>query len=275
MKKNKTKYNLVYFVLFSLFGGWAKTPNMQNKHLVAYVLERQNEGMSAATVKQDLAAVRYFHNQLPKTRYQISDNKQLQETYKEFSLERRSFGGVNRRCTELEYQRFITLAEQNGHADTAQIIQLAREQGLRIHEVTRLSRTDAEKTLRDGLLTIKGKGGLVREVPLRETGRAMLHDSMQGGERGAKLFVREGEKAHTVIQRVQDFIKNHRAKVEDPVHGRPLGVHVTCHSFRHTYTKEEYDRRITAGMGERQARLEVSELIGHSREDVTRIYLAE
>jgi len=54
-----------------------------------------------------------------------------------------------------------------------------------------------------------------------------------------------------------------------------LGVHITCHSFRHAYAKEEYDHRIAVGMTEKEARYEVSELIGHSRDDITRIYLVE
>jgi integrase/recombinase XerD len=249
--------------------------NIQDKHLVSYVIERQNEGKSAATVKQDLAAIRYFHNQLPKARYTLSDNERLKEKFPEFSLEKRSFGGINRRCTEAEYQALVNIAHSKGYEDTARMIQLMREQGLRVHEVTRLSRADAEKALRDGFLTVKGKGGLVREVPLRNVSRGILRDAMRNVDRGQKLFVKPHEKAHTVIQRVKDFVKNHRDKVLDPYHGRPNGVNITCHSFRHAYAKEEYDRRIAAGMTEKEARYEVSELIGHSRDDVTRIYLGE
>ena len=64
-------------------------------------------------------------------------------------------------------------------------------------------------------------------------------------------------------------------KVLDPCYGRPNGVHITCHSFRHAYAKEEYDYRIVTGMTEKEARYGVSELIGHSSDDVTRIYLGE
>lgn len=106
--------------------------NIQDKHIVAYVVERQSEGKSAASVKQDLAAVRYFHDQMPQTRYYLSDNKTLAEKYPEFSLERRSFGGVNRRATDMEYRGLVKLAATSQNPETAQIIQLAREQGLRL-----------------------------------------------------------------------------------------------------------------------------------------------
>jgi site-specific recombinase XerD len=249
--------------------------NIQNKHLVAYVIERQSEGKSAATVKNDLAAIRYFHNQFPKTRYQLSDNKTLAEKYPEFTLEKRSFGGVNRRPTEMEYQGLLTIARNSKNKEIADIIFLAREQGLRIHEGVRLDRTDAEKAVREGFLTVKGKGGLIRQVPLRSQTIAVLRDAMNRVSRGHKLFVRDGEKAHQVIQRVQDFVKNNRQKVWDPANTRPEGVEITMHSFRHAYAKEEYNRFIKNGMSEKQARFEVSKLIGHSREDVTRIYLAD
>lgn len=249
--------------------------NIQNKHLVAYVIERQSEGKSASTVKNDLAAIRYFHDQIPKTRYRISDNKTLSENYPEFSLERRSFGGVNRRPTELEYQGLLNIAHNSKNPEIADIIFLAREQGLRVHEVIRLDRTDAENAIREGFLTVKGKGGLIRQVPLRNPTITVLRDAMNRVSRGHKLFVRNGEKAHQVIQRVQDFVRNNRQKVWDPNNTRPRGVEITMHSFRHAYAKEEFNHFIKNGMSEKQARFEVSKLIGHSREDVTRIYLAD
>lgn len=108
--------------------------NIQNKHLVDYVSERQSEGKSASTIKNDLAAVRYFHYQIPNPRYKLSSNQILSENYNEFHLERRRFGGVDRRPTELEYQALVTLAQQSNSTSLALIIMLCREQGLRVHE---------------------------------------------------------------------------------------------------------------------------------------------
>jgi site-specific recombinase XerD len=249
--------------------------NIHNKHLVAYVLDRQNEGKSAAAVKQDLAAIRYFHNQLTKTRNYLGDNKDLTKLYPEFSLEKRRFGGISRRCTESEYKGLVALATSWGKREIATIIQLTRNQGLRIHEAIRMDRLTAEKALRDGLLTIKGKGGLVREIPLRKDTRSILTDFIKHIPRGQKLFVNQQEKAHTVIQRVQDFVRNHRDKVYDIANDRPLGVEITVHSFRHAYAKEQYENFLLQGFSEKQARYQTSLLIGHSREDVTRIYLGE
>jgi integrase/recombinase XerD len=252
-----------------------KVANLSGKHLAAYIEERQATGYSAGTIKNDLAAIRYFHDQLPKARNHLPDNKDLEKKF-QISLERRVFGGVNRRWTEFEYQQMVTLAYELKHPQTAHILHLAREQGLRIHEIVRLSKTDVEKALKNpkDLLLVKGKGGLVREIPLCESTKSLLKDYIKDIQHDQKLFVPAGKKAHQVIQGVQDFIQNHREKVMD-LAARSPGVHMTIHGLRHSYSKEEYDSRIAAGMEEEQARREVSKLIGHSREDVTKIYLAD
>lgn len=249
--------------------------NITDKHVVAYVIERQDEGKSASTIKNDLAAIRYFHDQIPNTRYRISDNQKLKEKYPEFDLERRTFGGVNRRVTEVEYQALVTLALKSSNTKLALIIQLAREVGLRVHEAVKIDRAAAEKALRSGYLTVKGKGGLVRDVPVPPIAVTILKSAMEQVDRGEKLFVPHHLKAHQVIQQVQDFIRKNRDKVRDPHNMRPAGIEITMHSFRHAYAKEQYEYFIGEGHEPEDAKRKVSKLIGHHRADVTDIYLAD
>ena len=49
---------------------------------------------------------------------------------------------------------------------------------------------------------------------------------------------------------------------------------ITFHGLRHTFAHEKYDEFIQMGKTDFQARKAVSELLGHHRDDVTRIYLA-
>ncbi|QPQ29404.1 hypothetical protein [Lysinibacillus sp. JNUCC 51] len=72
----------------------------------------QSEGKSTATVKNDLATIRHFHIQILQTRYLLSSNQVVSEKYINFNLERRRFGGIDCRPTELEYQALISLAKQ-------------------------------------------------------------------------------------------------------------------------------------------------------------------
>ncbi|MEK4701296.1 site-specific integrase [Solibacillus sp. FSL R7-0668] len=249
--------------------------NIHDKHIVAYVIERQDEGKSASTIKNDLAAIRYFHDQIPNTRYRISDNQKLKEKYPEFDLERRKFGGVNRRATEYEYQALVALAANSKNPKLSYIIQLARELGLRVHEAVKVDRANAKKALRTGLLTVKGKGGLIRNVPINSTASTILKSAMSGIERGHKLFVPVHLKTHQVIQQIQDFVRNNRDKVRDPFNDRAEGVEITMHSFRHNYAKEQFEYFLEEGHEPEDAKRKVSRLIGHHRADVTDIYLAD
>ena len=98
---------------------------------------------------------------------------------------------------------------------------------------------------------------------------------MTNVERGKKLFVPNHQKAHQVIQRVQDFVRNNRNKVLDPFNERPEGIKITMHSFRHAYAKDQYQLLLSQGIEQVEAKLIISKLIGHNRADVTNIYLAK
>ena len=49
---------------------------------------------------------------------------------------------------------------------------------------------------------------------------------------------------------------------------------LTFHGLRHTCAVEWYRKFVENGLTDHQAKLRVSKLLGHEREDVTRIYLA-
>lgn len=248
--------------------------NISVRHVVDYIEDRQSEGKSASTVKGDLSAIRFYHDQYGgQTRNRLPDNKQLKEKFK-VSLERRSFGGVNRRWTWQEVDKMIDQTLHRGRHDISQMIQLGSGLGLRIHEVVRLDRAQAEKALRDGFLHVKGKGGLKRDVPLRADIPLLLKSIMAPVPRGGKLFVPSGRKAHEIIQSVKSFIGNYRDRVADPS-ARMEGVNMTFHGLRHLYAYERYQEILREGFKPSAARLKVAILIGHAREDVTRIYLAE
>ena len=68
-----------------------KLANISAKHLVAYVLYMQAQGKSASTIKTDLAAIRFFHDKMERTKYSLPSNDELA-----VALERRRFGGVDR-----------------------------------------------------------------------------------------------------------------------------------------------------------------------------------
>jgi site-specific recombinase XerD len=48
-----------------------KLSNISSKHLVAYVLWMQEKGLSASTIKTDLAAIRFFHDKISDPKYNL------------------------------------------------------------------------------------------------------------------------------------------------------------------------------------------------------------
>lgn len=241
-----------------------KIQKIGDKHLRAYIDWRRENGVTEKTIKQDLSAVRFLHR-FTGAKNELAPNKV-------FDLERTSPGGVNRAWTPGEYTGMLGLAQNLNRREVALTMQLARWLGLRIHECTRLSRSDAEKALQSGMLRVKGKGGKVRDVPLRPEAVKALRQACEGLGRNEKLFVSPGEKTHRVIGRIEDFIYRHRDKVTR----EERDVEITFHGLRHLYAREEYHSRMREARGHlerRRALLEVAELLGHGRGEITRIYL--
>lgn len=251
--------------------GTQKFSNISDKHLGRYVDQMQSRGLSASTIKTELSGIRFFHDKLEYPRNQLSDNTM-------FDLEKRQFGGVDKAWSHDEYKAFKDLCHVRGKDRIAQIATLARNEGLRIHETLKLDRSQAERALKTGVLHVVGKGGRERDVPLSMESKEMLQERIQEVERGQKLYVAEGEKTHLVIKQVQNWINRNREHFQNQSRhqgrdeGEAIIESITFHGLRHAYAQKRYQEAIERGLNDRKARLEVSELLGHERDDVTRIY---
>jgi len=243
-----------------------KLSNISGKHLVSYILYMQEQSKSASTIKTDLAAIRFFHDKMENAKYRLPDNDALG-----VELERRSFGGVDRTWSEAEFNRMLAVAASKGRDDYILALYLGRLAGLRIHECFRIDTAAAERALRENALTIKGKGGKVRAVPIEDERISMaLKKRLAVTVRGHKLIVPDDKRTDIAIKELQQFIAEHRAEVQDGNDAPPL----TFHGLRHTYAAEKYRQLIEGGLPPLDAHYEVSRLLGHERPDVTNIYLA-
>lgn len=240
-----------------------KLANIAPKHLFSYVNHLSEKGLSAAYIKTELSAIRFFHDQITGAKYSLPDNAAL-------DLKRRRFGGVDRTWSTPEYNWFVAKALNLNYNDYAALLCLGRYAALRIHECFRLDTAAVEKALKTGLLTIKGKGGLVREVPINDSIRIMLRDTLKVTPRGQKLFVAPDDKTHLAIHRLEAFINYYKDRNPWVRSSKPM----TFHGLRHTCAAEWYDGFLRQGCSELEARKKVSKLLGHTRDDVTRIYLA-
>lgn len=144
-----------------------KLANLSGKHLAAYVADMKRRELSPATIKTELSAIRFWHDQIPNVRYTLPDNQELE-------LEQRVFGKQDRTWSHREFNLMIGECWKAGRPDFEACIVIGRYAGLRIHEVMRMDTAIARAALQDGYLTIKGKGGKVREVPINKTIRIEL-----------------------------------------------------------------------------------------------------
>ena len=242
-----------------------KLANISGKHLTAYVLRMQEEGKSPSTIKTDLSAIRFFHDKISDAKYALPSNDEL--TVK---LERRSIGGVDRSWSEEEFNRMLGKALAEKRYDYILAFYLARYAGLRLHECSRLDTATAEDTLRKNAITVKGKGGKIRTVPINEPIAIVLREQLARTQRGHKLLVPDDMDTDYAMYRLQQFIRDHRTEIQDPDSDRPMTFHGLCH----TYAAEVYTTLIQQGKSPLDAKYEVSRLLGHERADVTNIYLA-
>ena len=239
-----------------------KIANISGKHLSGYVEHMQSKNYSASTIKTDLAAIRFWHDQIPNAKYALPSND-------EFELQRRKFGGVDRAWSSAEFARMIGECMKVKRADFEACIVISYYSGLRLHEVMRIDTAIARAALKTGFITIKGKGGKVREVPIQETIRIEFEKFLKTTAPGNKLFVPEGKPTHIAMTELQNFINNHRKFAQDPDSTRPM----TFHGLRHSFAPARYKELIDEGKTDYQARKQLSKSMGHERADVTRIYL--
>ena len=240
-----------------------KLSNFSGKHLVAYVLWMQEKELSASTIKTDLAAIRFFHDKIGNPKYKLPSNAELG-----IELERRRFGDADRTWSVAEFNRLLGKALDR--EDYILAFYLARYAGLRIHECFRVDTAIAQQAIREGVITIKGKGGKIRTVPINQQIISALEKCLNSTSPGSKLLVPDNIPTDRAINQLQQFILSHREDVQDPGSNRPL----TFHGLRHTYAAEKYSQLIDEGISELDAHLTVSRLLGHERADVTNIYLA-
>ena len=241
-----------------------KLSNISGKHLVGYVLYLQEHGKSASTIKTDLAAIRFFHDKVSNPKYALPTNSELG-----VELERRRFGGVDRTWSTEEFNHMLGRALAAERWDYILALYLARYAGLRIHECFRIDTAAAKQALRENAVTVKGKGGKIRTVPINEQIAIALRRQLTHTQRGHKLLVPDDMPTDQAIHRLQLFIVAHRSSIQvksDP----PL----TFHGLRHTFAAEKYKELMDKGTGALDAHFTVSRLLGHERADVTNVYLA-
>ena len=235
---------------------------IEDKHLQSYIEQMQESGYSKSYVTTNLSAIRYFIDLKGGDSRRLSTNKELgvEHRTKEDRI------GSNKAWSEAEVNKFIEYAEKNKEIRYADMVKLAYSQGLRIHEVARLDKSQLVKSLQEEILIVKGKGGLLRKIPLHN--RELVQKLCDNTKNGEKVFINKNEKTHKVINNLQVFIYNHNKEFSNKE-----DRNLTFHGLRHAYAQNRYQYFINKGVDDYNARLKVSKELGHFRVEITDIYL--
>jgi integrase/recombinase XerD len=118
--------------------------NLQDKHVAAYAKYQQAQDLKPKTIKDTLSTIRYIHDNAPKTKHTISDNKTLQQEYK-FSIPKVQTIKGDRSWTKEEYSKMmevtIEVVSSKSNPNDARSVRdyrdvaiMARTMGMRVAE---------------------------------------------------------------------------------------------------------------------------------------------
>lgn len=234
---------------------------IENKHLQAYVEQMQESGYSKSYITTNLSAIRFFVDVRGGDSKKLSINKELGA----LPRSRDDRIGSNKAWNDTEVKRFIEYDNSKNEFRYDDIVNLLYSHGLRVHEVARLDKSQLGDALEKDFLTVKGKGGLIRSIPL--SNKELVERLYKETKFGEKVFINKEEKTHKVINNLQVYIYNHNKEFRDS------DKSLTFHGLRHAYAQGRYRKLTQNAFNDYSARLKVSRELGHFRVEITDIYL--
>ena len=238
--------------------------SLKPKHVKGLVNRWQNEGLSAGTIKNRMAHLRWWSEKIDKRSVIANDNA----TY---AIADRVYVTNASKARELQGEQLAKVTDPC----TAFALQLQAAFGLRLEESIKFTPAYADQGKSLVLKASWCKGGRARQIPVTTAEQRQLLDAVRAYCGGASLIPRE--------MRYVDQL--HRFKYQC---GKAGIDHV--HGHRHAYAQQRY--RVLAGWEcpacggptskaltelqkeiDRSARLQISSELGHEREQITAIYL--
>lgn len=235
---------------------------VKNLHIESYVKYMQKDPGTYSTsyITTNLSAIRFYYERVSGGKIHIKTNRQLGVIPRSQS-ERI---GENRSMKPSDYARLIEKADSLCRDDYKKILALAKTLGLRLHESYSLRKTQISRAMNLDALVVKGKGGLIRVIPLTVEARSLLDEIYRGSSTNDdRIFVKPGTSTHREMKKFQRFIRE----------ARQQGIKTTYHSIRHAYAQNLYRNLRASGLTDFESRKIVSTRLGHGRIEITKIYL--
>ncbi len=256
-----------------------KISNINNKHIVAYVQMRLNDGIAIKTIKTELSSIRH---------YLYLAGARADITNEEMGLQNLPKTAKIGASTE-EITRAINIAKP----DIQNAIVLMANFGLRENEASSIVVGQLTDARDKKYLHIKGKGGRERDIPV-ETPEQMWALEMSIGNIGRfnsglqhwddKFFANRAKGSVLKFKRrlSQFWIRNQNL-IADPNRKDTI----SNHDLRRFYAQQQYNRARQAGRASEAALGTVSKNLGHGyqtkndiitgtrRNDLVKIYVAD
>src|SRR5699024_8164370 len=198
-------------------------------------------------IKTELSAIRKMHSKINNARYKLEkDNAKLGVENREIVKNGKNI--YDKAWTEQEYKNAREIALKKEFPDVEIALRLARNGGLRIEEVTSLSKQQINEALRSGSTEIRGKGGIWRTTYADSVEyRQALQDALNQAQ-SERVFLRHGRNHKQAITRIRNFINRERdnwstVKRDNENGGGADGRERTAntmHGLRHLFARERY-----------------------------------
>lgn len=238
--------------------------NLRQKHVYALVSHWQANGLSASTVKNRMASLRWLGK--------VTNNSSLVNRDNDhYGIEKRSFSTNENKALEFRQDQVAAIADR--HVQFSARMQAAF--GLRREEAMKFAPSYADQGDKISLKASWTKGGRARDIPVRtEEQRELLNEVRSFAGSGSLIPAHKSYVQHLkVFEKHMDLVGLGRS-----------------HGARHFYAQERYKEltgwdapaaggprraELTASQREadQEARLEISRELGHEREQITVVYL--
>ncbi|WEJ58967.1 site-specific tyrosine recombinase XerD [Devosia sp. FJ2-5-3] len=228
--------------------------------VMAYLDALKAEGLSASSSARRLSAVRQFHKFLCADGLRGDDPTRIVASPKT----RRPLPKV---LSVAEVDRLLTLAEEEANLSAEPkkqqaalrlyvLLEMLYATGLRVSELVELKRSSVMREA--SFLTVRGKGGKERVVPMNDRARDAVRSWIAGLEPGPYLFPANGEEGHLARQVFARDLKGLAARAG--ISSSRVAPHVLRHAFASHLLAGGADLRV------------VQMLLGHADISTTQIY---
>lgn len=277
------RYNAAEYRLCRWLGENTELKNLKNlsaKYIYPYIESLFDRDCKTSYIRTEMAGIRHFHG--------LTHSKNILPSNRDLGISEKNDYEFDRSFLPEEFDEMIKVAYSMKRYDVIIVAYLGRYFGLRFEKAVTLRLYQLEDAIRyKQLHLINTKGGRPRDVPVdRAIQEKILHDLVvylrSSGKKSKDYLICDNHK-HSVKKEkasLQNWRSNHSDKLIDPNRReyvnpgcKPRVKRPSWHSLRHLYFQENR-RRLMAegGMTERQVENEMSERLGHSRNDVKKFY---